>query len=133
MTATLDDLIAYTRKLQSDLKLDRWELRFPGNAPDDDDPKIDAQIEVEREGWVARLRFSPLFEKASPEQVRVVVLHELLHLHVDQLFTDCMDTIDGLAGPQAYAITGLLLKRQYERMTDGLAAAIASRYDLPQW
>lgn len=131
-------LVEYVTKLQRALRLDHWDVTVSDEPPEATDDgieaaDIDGQMHVEKFGFNATMRLAPTWPQNSPEAVRHVVVHELLHLHTDPVFSDAVDTIEGLAGAQANAVAFTLLRRGYERMTDALAAAIAPHYDLPTW
>jgi hypothetical protein len=132
-----DALGAYVEKLRHELLLEHWTIRIDRAGPTPIDGVetglIDAQMEIRNHGNVGILRVHDNFRAGDPDDQRQTILHELLHLHLDRLFTDMDGMIEGFAAKQAYEATHELVYRQYERMTDALADAIAPKFDLIAW
>lgn len=130
----------YVDRLRHSLLLGHWRIginRDPptadGGEPGDDQSMIDGQMEIQRDSAIAELRLHANFRDGDPEGQRETIVHELLHLHFDALFSDMYDTISRLASLEAGTALNMLNRRSYERMTQAVAAAIAPRYDLIDW
>lgn len=125
-------LVEYIGKLQRDLLLHAWTIRLVSGPPSND---VVASTFVATQGRFAEMRFHPTLFDADHDEgdVRQTVMHELLHLHVENLFDDMLGMLEE-ALPQAGFLP--LRKRQVwqmERAVDGLADAIAPKYDLIEW
>jgi hypothetical protein len=133
-----DTLAAYVTRLRDDLLLGHWRIELEHlppkpTEPDQDVELIDGQIESLREGYTAKLRVHANFRQGTPDDQRETIIHELLHLHFDQLFSDMTDLIEGFAAKQAFEACDVLNRRNYERMTAAVAAAISPKFPLIEW
>jgi hypothetical protein len=133
-----DALERYVTDLKTDLLLGHWHIIIERQQPtatdeESDVNRIDAQTEIEKFGNLARLRVHENFRNGDPEVQRRTILHELLHLHLDRLFSDMLESIEKFASAQAGAAVRDLVFAQYERVTDALADGIAPKYPVIRW
>lgn len=70
------------------------------------------------------------FGSFPPEEQRAVILHELTHIHLDQVTTLVADVLPGLIGAPAYAAFEAGYRQAMEHATDAIAAAIADKFPL---
>lgn len=128
-------LEGYVARLQHALELDAWTIAVR-DEPADPEDSVTAGITLEAKH--ADLRVSPgFFGEQQPEEWqaqdaennRQSIMHELVHLHLHHLFTDLMRYIEPIM-PKPVTRQ---LDRQYERVVDGIAHAIAPLYDPPTW
>lgn len=128
-------LVEYVTRLQHALELDQWEIVIRDDPADVGDS---VTASIMREANHASLRFSPgFFGDQQPDEWgiqdsannRQSIVHELLHLHMQHYHTDMLALIERSATP------GQLdnIDREYERVVDAIAHAIAPHYDLPHW
>jgi Uri superfamily endonuclease len=136
--AEWDALGRYVEKLRDSLNLAHWHIDLLREPPDavEQEPDanlIDGQIEISKGGDQAKLRLHRDFRDGEPELQRSTILHELLHLHVDRLFSAMIESIESLASAQTGVALRNVYQPEYERMTERLADAIAPKYDLIEW
>jgi len=131
-------LESYVRALAHDLELDAWELRVSREPPEGPDVatgvmRPDAQVFIIAAADVATMHFDSGVFTAAAKDVRVVTLHELLHLHTDHVFSDMMDEYEVTATVREAFAHKQRHTQHYERMVDRLAHAIAPKYPTIRW
>lgn len=130
-------LEVYYRELAERLGLREWDLRVSRDMPEASEgapaDEVDAQSRIMETGAYSTLRVHAGFREGAPEVQRETILHELMHLFLEWVYDDASSTIEGLAAPQTNTVAQELLRRQYERVVDRLASAIAPMYPLPDW
>jgi hypothetical protein len=64
---------------------------------------------------------------------RQVLVHELLHCHLDALSSIVTEDLDGQVAPAVLGVVSSSFERQLEFATDAIAVAIAPSFPLPTW
>jgi hypothetical protein len=131
--ARQEALVAYVTMLQHELKLDHWEIFLDFERPPDSPDNPLAQTRVTFESDEATTRYSLDIESWEPESLRQTVIHELIHLFVEHALLDTSDAIQRMASEQAHSAWHSMAKREWERIVDRIATAIAPHYDLLTW
>lgn len=125
-------LASYVSDVARKMNLRDWELHVYSDPPEGSDAAGSYEAIYGRK--VAHLRFDPhLVNGSDMEELRHVVCHELVHLHLDPLL--CMVETD-LPGELSKSAHGLFLAgflRHLEYAVDELAGAIAPRFPLPDF
>ena len=130
-------LIEYVRKLAHELLLDNWTIRIEPDRPHKEDGIYPiAQTYVLTSSRYAEIRFMPeLFTEPERDErdLRQTLLHELLHLHIEHGFMDVTHMLERSMAPSGWATVEHNVTVAMERMVDGLADAMAPKYDLIIW
>lgn len=128
-------LLRYITKLKRLLFLRVWTIEL-----EDEEPETDAtgnlpvaSVFVARQANYAKLRVHPMLWQQSAVTQRVTLTHELLHLHVDRLYSDMLTLLKANMPPSALEGVEIMLLDQYERTVDALADAIEQFLPLPEW
>ena len=79
---------------------------------------------------VAHIKFSTDFFALPLDEQRMVVLHELLHVHMWQITDFTEDAVCDLIGKPAASVFIEAVRRLDEQATDAIAQAISPRYPL---
>lgn len=122
----LRSLAKYTSAIAAELGLRDWTLTFP---PEPCEEKALASVDCTYGRKRAVVRFADDFLHHAPEEQRIVVLHELIHIHFAQERQAVTDALD-LLGRDAHEIATESFRVAHEYGVDGLADAIADRYPL---
>lgn len=122
----LRSLARYTSVIAAELGLRDWTLTFP-NEPCEDGALATVDCSYGRKR--ATVLFASDFTDHPPEEQRIVVLHELIHIHFAQERQAVRDALDSL-GRDAREIAYESFRMSHEYGVDGLADAIADRYPL---
>lgn len=125
-------LVAYVASLAHDLLLDHWTIKL---LPEKHGQDVIAQTFVASQGRFAEVSLHPsLFDEEHDEgDVRQTIIHELLHLHVENLFDDMLGMLESALPAAAFEPLKRRQIWQMERAVDGLADAIAKHYPLIEW
>ena len=129
--ADWEALAIYVNRLRHMLNLDFWAIEIERERPEVESAY--AATHIQSQGNVAKLRICHDFRGFEPDLQRVVIIHELLHLYTDRLFSDMLDVIEDIGSSQTYQATRVVFRTQYERLTDALAYAIAPAHPLLEW
>lgn len=129
-TAERKRLARYTCRLAVTLGLRDWTLNFPEEEPTD--KKAAAAVATVYGRRIASVWFSPDFLDYPPEQQRHIVVHELLHIHLDPIRTLADSTLPAAIGVAGWAIFEPALRERVEHAVDAIADALACALPLPE-
>ena len=109
------------------LNLGNWKVTILTDvAPED----RYADIEPNDQAQTANLRVGNLFWAQKPEEQRLTIVHELIHLHLCRL-DQTVDRLEPVLGSAAWAPWAAVYEDVYERATDAIAEILAPQVDLP--
>jgi hypothetical protein len=112
----------YVRQLQTLCGLGNWKLHIQ-NEPTNTDAY--AETNISDVGMDCYIKFSEDFYGLEKDQIRETVLHEMMHMWLQHLVSDYELNL----APEAKT----LLRREAERVVDGMACAMAGLLPLPGW
>lgn len=119
----------YLDRAKRILNLSHWEIKISADPPPDD---AWADVEVSQNLYAATIRFSGSLWKQSPEEIRRVIAHELIHCHyagVERLVGVVQDSLGTAAGDIVEKIWDV----ESERGADSLSTAVAELLPLPKF
>ena len=120
-------LEAYVAACLPVLNLANWKVTILTDvAPED----RYADIEPNDQAQTASLRVGNLFWTQKPDDQRLTIVHELLHLHLCRL-DQTVDRLEPVLGSAAWAPWAAVYEDVYERATDAIAEVLAPQVDLP--
>ena len=109
------------------LNLGNWKVTILTDvAPED----RYADIEPNDQAQTANLRVGNPFWAQKPEDQRLTIVHELIHLHLCRL-DQTVDRLEPVLGSAAWAPWAAVYEDVYERATDAIAEILAPQVDLP--
>ena len=109
------------------LNLGNWKVTILTDvAPED----RYADIEPNDQAQTANLRVGNLFWAQKPDEQRLTIVHELIHLHLCRL-DQTVDRLEPVLGSAAWAPWAAVYEDVYERATDSIAEILAPQVDLP--
>ena len=109
------------------LSLGNWKVTILTDvAPED----RYADIEPNDQAQTANLRVGNLFWAQKPDEQRLTIVHELIHLHLCRL-DQTVDRLEPVLGSAAWAPWAAVYEDVYERATDAIAEILAPQVDLP--
>jgi len=109
------------------LNLRNWKVTILTDvAPED----RYADIEPNDQAQTANLRVGNLFWAQKPDEQRLTIVHELIHLHLCRL-DQTVDRLEPVLGSAAWAPWAAVYEDVYERATDAIAEILATQVDLP--
>lgn len=109
------------------LNLSNWKVTILTDvAPED----RYADIEPNDQAQTANLRVGNLFWAQKPDEQRLTIVHELIHLHLCRL-DQTVDRLEPVLGSAAWAPWAGVYEDAYERATDSIAEILAPHLDLP--
>jgi hypothetical protein len=109
------------------LNLGNWKVTILTDvAPED----RYADIEPNDQAQTANLRVGNLFWAQKPNEQRLTIVHELIHLHLCRL-DQTVDRLEPVLGSAAWAPWAAVYEDVYERATDAIAEILATQVDLP--
>jgi hypothetical protein len=109
------------------LNLGNWKVTILTDvAPED----RYADIEPNDQAQTANLRVGNLFWAQKPQEQRLTIVHELIHLHLCRL-DQTVDRLEPVLGSAAWAPWAAVYEDVYERATDAIAEILATQVDLP--
>ena len=109
------------------LNLGNWKVTILTDvAPED----RYADIEPNDQAQTANLRVGNLFWAQKPDEQRLTIVHELIHLHLCRL-DQTVDRLEPVLGSAAWAPWAAVYEDVYERATDAIAEILAPKVDLP--
>ena len=109
------------------LNLANWKVTILTDvAPED----RYADIEPNDQAQTASLRVGNLFWTQKPDDQRLTIVHELLHLHLCRL-DQTVDRLEPVLGSAAWAPWAAVYEDVYERATDAIAEVLAPQVGLP--
>jgi hypothetical protein len=123
-------LPAYAREIADGLGLKDWEFECRLGC---DDAENEAECHLPSEDRFARLHFDPEFFARGPERQRRIVVHELLHAHVNQIWWPLLRDLrqSGCLSTPVYNMAQAAMQREIERATSGIGNAIDRHFPLP--
>ena len=120
-------LEAYVAACLPVLNLANWKVTILTDvAPED----RYADIEPNDQAQTASLRVGNLFWTQKPDDQRLTIVHELLHLHLCRL-DQTVDRLEPVLGSAAWAPWAAVYEDVYERATDAIAEVLAPQVGLP--
>ena len=120
-------LEAYVAACLPILNLGNWKVTILTDvAPED----RYADIEPNDQAQTANLRVGNLFWAQKPDEQRLTIVHELIHLHLCRL-DQTVDRLEPVLGSAAWAPWAAVYEDVYERATDAIAEILAPQVDLP--
>lgn len=120
----------YVDEVRSTLRVSDWIVEVQHDDPPD--ANNEASTYILNDADEAHMRFNPHFREWKLERQRAVVVHEVLHLHLDRLHDLAEQALDG-AAPAAWQGLRENHRRAYERVVERLAQAIAPTFPLIRW
>lgn len=118
----------YLKYLLRELHLGEWAITLGEPLPSDDGSW--ATIQVTEGQRHATLRIDPGLFQQSPEHVRWVLTHEVLHIHGNPML-ESIRSVEGLIGAPAYAVLRHDFVLAAERCNDAIARVLAEHLALP--
>ena len=122
-------LEAYVASCLPLLRLENWKITILNDvAPED----RYADIEPNDQAQTANLRVGNLFWAQKPDEQRLTIVHELVHLHLCRL-DQAVDRLEPVLGSAAWAPWAGVYEDAYERATDAIADVLASQIPTPNF
>ena len=122
-----DALEAYVEACLPMLHLTHWKITLIHDvAPED----RYADIEPNEQGRTANLRVGNLFWGQKPDEQRLTIAHELVHLHLCRL-DHAVDRLEPVLGSAAWTPWAGVFEDVYERTTDAVASVVAPHLPVP--
>lgn len=123
-------LSEYLGRVGSLMGLGDWEFDVRWEQPPEDGAVAScAPIYVRR---VAIFRFAPEVRRMDPAEVRLAVVHELIHPHLAEA-CEAVRSLDGALGSLVFPMVWSSYERGLERGVDALAALLAPSMPLVEW
>jgi hypothetical protein len=120
-------LEAYVTACLPALNLSNWKIGILTDvAPED----RYADIEPNDQAQTANLRVGNLFWAQKPEDQRLTIVHELVHLHLCRI-DQAVDRLEPVLGSAAWAPWAGVYEDAYERATDAVAEILAPHIEIP--
>ena len=118
----------YVRLIADHMGLTDWrlELHYDGT-----EPEIAAHVSCVTGRRIAHITLSGDFGTFAPEEQRHVVVHELLHIHLDPMGQYAHDTLPGLLGGPVFTAWITAYRTANENATDAIAAALSPLFPVP--
>lgn len=117
------ELVAYVNHLAQLVELRDWKITLdPGPPPR---PGVAGSIEPTFGRKCARMWLSPEWPKWTEEEKRHVIVHELLHCHLEHAKEQVRCDLENHLPNSADNIFWLSYKRSMEYGVDGIATALA--------
>jgi len=125
--AQWDDLAEYVREVANRIELRDWAFRLdrlPLGTKDDDRDAY-AMVTVVYGRKLARIAFCHEWNTIAADERRHVVVHELLHCHVNQVHILLSNQLPSMIGDHAWEPINQSIRFQTEHIVDALADALA--------
>ncbi len=119
---------SYLRELADAMELKDWRFTFVIESLAN--PSYQAECAITYGRKHACIKIAPDALKNTPEEVRQMVVHELIHCHVNPI-RDQLDNIEAQLGKAAYTTIHNATTDVLELATESLANAIAPHLPLP--
>jgi hypothetical protein len=117
----------YIHDLCERMGLRDWDVTLMEDSPG---PEHDAECHTVYGAKRARLRIIPSLREYSLEKQRRIIVHELVHPHLDNLY-ESFKTLEGHLHRDAYDLLDQAVRRDLEFAVDGIAVAWAEALPLP--
>ena len=119
---------AYARTLADGLGLKDWEVVIKRETPDDGHAGASMlTVTGRRLVWI---KLGDGFLANTPEMQRHYMLHELVHIHTDDIDTAMWQAADVING-EAFTLLQKVVRDRIEFATDVIAASIGHAFPLP--
>lgn len=120
-------LEAFVASAMPILNLASWKVTILTDvAPED----RYADIEPNEQAQTANLRVGNLFWAQKPEDQRLTIVHELIHLHLCRL-DQAVDRLEPVLGSAAWTPWAGVYEDAYERATDAIAELLVPLVPMP--
>jgi hypothetical protein len=119
----------YIRSLANTLGLRDWTINIQSDEPDTKEAFASVSCVYGRR--IAHVWLAHGFEDLDADTQRHVLLHELLHVHLDGVLALSAASLPDLLGLGAYSIYEAALRERVEHGVDAIADALASALPLP--
>lgn len=123
----LASLRPYLGETATALGLTQWTVTLVDDPPDDENM---AECRTRRYQWEAQIRLSDDAISASREDLRITIVHELLHLWTAGMH-DLILRLESPLGTAAYWGWEIGFSRAHEFCVDGLSRSLAKFFPLP--
>lgn len=120
----------YIARMGRMLGLSDWTIHLHDEEPDDKNHA--AAISSVYGQRRANLWLAHGFLDMEPTEIRKTLVHELLHIHLDSMFSLVEQALPGSLGGPAYAVFEAAYRERNEHATDAIAEAIAPVFPLPE-
>jgi len=122
-------LADYVRAVGYDMNLSGWTIRVKREPAQ---PNAGADVMVYRARWIAELRVADRFFSESHAEQRELIVHELLHVHLDRMDT-AYNCVEELIGTPAFTVLSSAYRTAEELSIDALTTILAPIMPLPSW
>lgn len=119
---------AYVRAIADQLGLRDWNVIINRDIPETDFRACAHPARGRRSGGIT---LAQLFFNGSPEEQRQTIIHELLHMHTDDVDTAVFHVKEQL-GSDVLHVLFTTVRDRIEFVVDNVATAIAPFYPLPE-
>lgn len=126
--AYLRELATYINETAAALGLADWHFTIEAEPAKEGTYAQVNPVMGQRRAW---LRFAVEVFDQSAERLREVIVHELMHCHVDRMDTAFHAAVDAGLGPQAEAVAVANWESVLEDAVDNIATAIAMFLPVP--
>lgn len=120
----------YTRHVADRIGLQDWNLKVTVDLDPDDDEKF-AEVKL-TESQTAHIKYHPDLIDQTPEEQRLIVVHELVHCHLSRV-QQSAEAVEDHLGELVGGIWLTEWKRNLEYAVDALADVIAQDQLLIDW
>lgn len=125
----------YLRALADSLELRDWTIVVEHEPVTDesDDEKILADVRTTSGRKIAHVRVCPDFRDRDRQDIRHILVHELVHVHLAQLQAQSENDLADLVGKPADTVFFRSFCRNLEYAVDAIASALAKHQPLIEW
>lgn len=124
-----ESVIEYVTRLQPFMRLEHWEIEIlPGAARGGNYADVHT---IDGRRW-ARIGLCAEWEELDPEDERLYLVHEMLHIHQAMMSSFVTEGLGDHMAPPALAVLVDGFNRQLEYMTDTLSHVVAPHLPLRQ-
>ena len=123
-------LESYIGKIRGLLKVSDWVIKVQREDPPDSNNE--ASTYILNDADEAHMRFNAHFRQWDANRQRAVVVHEVLHLHLDRLHDLAEQAFRG-AAPHVWIGLEENHRRAYERVCERLAQSLAPMMPKIEW
>ena len=128
----------YVRGIADLMGLRDWEFRIDFDAGDERESNIAnmvelAYVEPSYGRKLAHLHLHPDLRDMDPNQIRMIVAHEMVHCHLAAVQDQCEDDLEKVLGMYADILFHKAFRRNLEYAVDGIATAWAEMLPLIEW
>jgi hypothetical protein len=119
----------YIATIQEELGLTEWRV-VVSREPANDDCYAETQLHDQSQN--ATVALAHKFWSITPEEQRVTLIHEVLHLDTWRC-SQMVDRLEDVIGTVAWAMFEPLWEDEWERLVDRHATRIADKFPLPHF